>query len=268
MNITKRIRATGILLNTNRRVLLTVGFCLFLSVGFVEILEWLWLSGQLFSDNMWFDIVIVLLLISIPLSLFYAIFHVIHMTLTGASRNLQLGSVLLSYLSVIIVFSGFYYFQSSINDLSDSIEEYRYYEKLRTPAMTNNVTAYGASLHRQASRRAFHGVSKRMWKGVGDKVKNWPDDAGQPPVDKLVEASRLPIRDIVLFDHTAKFSIFLDCLYFSAVTITSTGFGDIVPLSRFNKIIVSLESISGVVLIAIGIAIALGGLGKSSGTDT
>ncbi|NTW64468.1 MAG: two pore domain potassium channel family protein, partial [Chlorobiaceae bacterium] len=53
----------------------------------------------------------------------------------------------------------------------------------------------------------------------------------------------------------------------SAVTITSTGFGDITPVSRFTKIIVSLESISGVLLVAIGITIALGGLGKSPDKD-
>jgi len=189
------------------------------------------------------------------------------MTLTGASKNLQLGSVLLSYLSVIIVFSGFYYFQSSINDLSESLEEYRYYEKLRSPAMKKTVDAYGSALYRKATVRAFHGVSKRMWKGVGDKVKDWPADAGTPPIEKLIAAAGFPVKDIVLFDQTAKLSIFLDCFYFSAVTITSTGFGDITPVSRFTKIIVSLESISGVLLVAIGITIALGGLGKSPDKD-
>jgi len=250
-------------LKTNRRILATAGICLFLCAGFVELSEFLWVSGQMYAENIPLELMVLVLLLSIPLSLFYAIFHVIHLTLTGASRNLQLGSVLLSYVAVIVVFSGFFYFQCSIGDLNESMAEYRYYEKLRTPAMQDSVKRYGEELRRTASVRAFRGISPAMWRGIGDKVAGWPDHAGSPPVEKLLEASRLPLTEVISFNHEAKVPVFLDCLYFSGVTITSTGFGDITPLARFSKILVVIESVSGVLLVAIGIAIALGGLGSS-----
>jgi hypothetical protein len=249
-------------LKANRRILATAGVCLFLCAGFVELLEFLWFSGLLFGDSIPLEFIVIVLLLLIPLSLFYAIIHVIHLTLTGASRNLQLGSVLLSYTAVIVVFSGFFYFQCSIGDLKESMAEYRYYEKLRTPAMQNPVKKYGNALRRTASLRAFQGISPAMWRGIGDKVAGWPEEAGPPPVEKLLEASRFPLTEVISFNHQAKVPVFLDCLYFSAVTITSTGFGDITPLGRFAKMLVVIESVSGVVLVAIGIAIALGGLGS------
>jgi hypothetical protein len=253
-------------LKTNRRILATAGICLFLCAGFVELTEFLWVSGQMFGDNIPLELMVLVLLLSIPLSLFFAIFHVIHLTLTGASRNLQMGSVLLSYVAVIVVFSGFFYFQCSIGDLNESTAEYRYYEKLRTPAMQASVKRYGEALRRTASVRAFQGIAPSMWRGIGDKVTGWPDGAGAPPIEKLMAASRTPLNKVISFNHEAKVPVFLDCLYFSAVTITSTGFGDIIPLGRFSKILVVIESVSGVLLVAIGIAIALGGLG--SGTSS
>jgi hypothetical protein len=40
-------------------------------------------------------------------------------------------------------------------------------------------------------------------------------------------------------------------LYFSATTITTLGFGDIVPLSTAARMVVSLESVLGIVLIGL-----------------
>jgi len=250
------------LLRTNRRILAISGLCLFMCAGFVEIIEHLWLSGHLFSGNLAIGILLLGLLLLIPVSLFYAIFHVIHRTLTGASRNLQLGSVLLSYAAVIVVFSGYFYFQCSLADLEEAESEYRYYEKLRTYATQDSLKVYGEELRRKVSLRAFQGITPRLWRGIHDSVPGWPADAGLPPVSKLVDAGRRPLSDVVSFNHQAKVPVFLDCLYFSTVAITSTGFGDITPSRQFVKLLVAVESISGVVLVAIGIAIALGRLGS------
>jgi len=240
-------------------MLAIAGLCLFLCAGFVELMEYLWVSGELFSDNKTMGFVVIALLLLIPVSLFYAIFQVIYTTLTGASRNLQLGSVLFSYTAVILVFAGFFYFECSLGDLRESESEYGYYKKLRTTAMQDSLKVYGEKMRRSASLRSYQGIAPRLWRGIEDKVSGWPNDAGAPPLEKLVEASRFPLTDVVSFNHQAKFPVFLDCLYFSSVTITSTGFGDITPSSRFSKILVMIESVSGVVLVAIGITIALGG---------
>jgi voltage-gated potassium channel len=43
----------------------------------------------------------------------------------------------------------------------------------------------------------------------------------------------------------ADFSSYIDSLYFSLVTLTTVGYGDIVPLTEFARKIVMLEIVSG-----------------------
>jgi len=253
-------------LRTNAWILGITILCMVLFFSFIDLYAILSRTNA-HRDNQWLEILIIIILFLIPVAFIYAIFHVIHMTLTGASRNLQMGSVLLSYIAVIFVFSGFYYFQSAISDLYDAKEEYRYYENLRTPAMAGAVDTYGELLHRKESRRALHGLSATLWHGLRQKVAGWPDEAGLPPISKMIDAARLPIDDVVTFNEEAKSEVYLDCLYFSTMTITSTGFGDIFPENRLGKMFASIESVMGVLLVAIGIAIALGGLGSSVPPD-
>jgi hypothetical protein len=55
------------------------------------------------------------------------------------------------------------------------------------------------------------------------------------------------------FSHTDSLYRFLDLLYFSIITGTSTGFGDIVP-QGFSRIFSALQAISSVVIIALFVA--------------
>jgi hypothetical protein len=46
-------------------------------------------------------------------------------------------------------------------------------------------------------------------------------------------------------DHTDIASIFIDLVYFSSITLTSIGFGDITPAVHYTKLITSLFGIAG-----------------------
>ncbi len=52
-------------------------------------------------------------------------------------------------------------------------------------------------------------------------------------------------------EHTAnpKFKTFLDAIYFSVSSVTTAGFGDIVPISQPGKLLTTLMILTGVVLI-------------------
>lgn len=52
----------------------------------------------------------------------------------------------------------------------------------------------------------------------------------------------------------------LDALYFSVVTITTTGFGDITPINSIGKSIMMVEALAGVVLIVLVIGTFLTGV--------
>ncbi len=47
--------------------------------------------------------------------------------------------------------------------------------------------------------------------------------------------------------------LFLDCLYYSIITATSTGYGDIVPIG-FSKVLASIQSLSSIFIFAVFIA--------------
>ncbi len=179
-------------LRTNAWILGITILCMVLFFSFIDLYAML-SRTYAHRDNQWLEILIIIILLLIPVAFIYSIFNVIHMTLTGASRNLQLGSVLLSYIAVIVVFSGFYYFQSAIADMNDAKEEYCYYEKLRSPVMTGAVDRYGELLHRKESRRALHGLSATLWHGLRHKVTGWPDEAGLPPISKMIELPGCPL---------------------------------------------------------------------------
>jgi len=55
-----------------------------------------------------------------------------------------------------------------------------------------------------------------------------------------------------------------DLLYFSLVTLTTVGYGDVVPLSGEARMLAALEAVTGVVYIAITVAILVSGYRRGS----
>jgi voltage-gated potassium channel Kch len=58
---------------------------------------------------------------------------------------------------------------------------------------------------------------------------------------------------------------FVDFFYYSLVTITTLGYGDIYPTKRWTKLLVSLETVLGISWFAVGIALSLEFLKRSNG---
>lgn len=55
---------------------------------------------------------------------------------------------------------------------------------------------------------------------------------------------------------------YFDCLYFSGINILTVGFGDIVPLSRFVKMLVLLECFLGMIINVLAVGIWLSNVNK------
>ena len=57
---------------------------------------------------------------------------------------------------------------------------------------------------------------------------------------------------------------YLDCIYFSGINILTVGFGDIVPISRFIKMLVLLECFIGMVINVLAVGIWLSNMGRKN----
>lgn len=55
----------------------------------------------------------------------------------------------------------------------------------------------------------------------------------------------------------------IDLLYFSFVTLTTLGYGDIVPVTPFAKVVVLFNTLSGVLYLAVFISALIGGSAKT-----
>jgi len=55
-----------------------------------------------------------------------------------------------------------------------------------------------------------------------------------------------------------------DLIYFSLVTLTTIGYGDIVPLTGEARMLAALEGVTGVLYIAITVAILVSGYRRTS----
>lgn len=70
-----------------------------------------------------------------------------------------------------------------------------------------------------------------------------------------IDTEKSPYVEIFLQESegipSSKVDNFLRLLYFSAVTVTSVGFGDIVPLTSRARMLVGLEAVSGLIIIGL-----------------
>jgi voltage-gated potassium channel len=61
-------------------------------------------------------------------------------------------------------------------------------------------------------------------------------------------------------------TLYMDLIYFSYVTLSTLGYGDITPVSRAAQSLAYLEAISGVMYVAVLVAAMVGSYGKKPTT--
>ena len=138
--------------------------------------------------------------------------------LTG-EKLLQL---LFTYFYMLFVFAGVYlvlYFHSDFNLARQE------FSSLSETAEPKKTTAY----------LSISGVSERFWTSENFRTVGESDETSQPVLRHLPH-------------------IYLDMLYFSVATLTTTGFGDIVAKSPNVKIVVIVEALLGNLLLVLGLA--------------
>lgn len=167
-----------------------------------------------------------------------------------------------AYAGVILIFAALY-FQSIV--LSDRINSYLN-DKINSVLLLSNEADI---LSLQQERRAFKGIEKRLWSSfdypsteqirllASDSLK-WKihqlNNFESVSTDEMKQLMNLTNSSSPYYLNDNISAVYLDCIYFSLVCVTTVGFGDISPNIWYTKLFVMLE-------IAIGMSIFIFAIG-------
>jgi hypothetical protein len=190
-----------------------------------------------------------------------AITQALRFAFQNRSRNQLIAIVLAAYATVALMFACLYYTIVNASDHDDAVRKYRYYELEGRRGVSQKPG--GPPLLRDA--RAFRGMEPRLWSGV-----DWQPAADQGfdaleadnRQDMFAEfvrrARSRSLAEMVRFLPEGRPWVFLDCLHFSIVTMSTVGYGDITPSGRYTKVAVDLQILSAVLLATVAFGLALG----------
>jgi hypothetical protein len=168
------------------------------------------------------------------------------------SRGRMLLSIATSYVALIVVFAGFNYVLCAIGDKAQTVAVARQYAR-----WVVDKTQQPTSI----DLRAFRGVES-LWTGVDAYLPNSGLD-GWKPDDYLnafnAAAAAGPTSIEPTFKPESRLAAFLDCVHFSIATMTTTGYGDIVPNQFYSKLAADVQILAGVAVVVFALGMAFGG---------
>jgi hypothetical protein len=169
----------------------------------------------------------------------------------GQGSRLELIRLIgISYGTLIFVFAGIYLVMASAGDHDDAINKWYLYSLSAHPTVL-----------RVEDQRAFRGIDTRLWTGP-----DWPVDASGQPIYDAQQSTELSIEDlrraalsgrvesVVRFLPGSVLSVFAACLHFSIVTMSTVGYGDIVPAIWYARTASDLQILIGLSLVAVALA--------------
>jgi energy-converting hydrogenase Eha subunit C len=169
--------------------------------------------------------------------------------------QLLLLAAIAAYFSVMVVFASMYYEMAFAADLSDAVFKYNRY---RADALA------GVTGPRYSDRRALAGIERRFWSGVDWPVEPGRYPGGLPPYVPSVTTAQMranalrPLNAVVQFIPEASLAIFGDCLHLSVTTMTTVGYGDIVPRSLGARFATDSEAVCNTLLLIFGLGLIFG----------
>lgn len=204
-------------------------------------------------------LLILVLILLVPVMVVSITVYSVLQSVKNHHMGKSLRDILVSYLCVILSFAGIYYTMSTIGDHNQAVGSYKHYAALADSAGTRRLAQYGEALRWSSNLGAFSGMYKKLWSSPEDYVlrslgvKEGYGNGSAVPIADLVATARLPMVRVVQFQPQNRVHVLFDCVYFSAITILTVGYGDISPNSGAAKLFVVLEIFTGMFLIVIGI---------------
>ncbi len=223
-----------------------------ISILFVEIL------GRTFSNStslIWTILLLLILLVTIT-GPFVTVVMAVKRSFTPQPRERQIIVIVLSYFALMISFTGAYYAMVGFGDRIDAIRKFEHYASKR-----NYLDSEGNIIVKRETR-PFQGFNERLWSGVDwpDLKKNEQRDITRSPhsPDEMIKNAKGSSEDAVKFQSSSKPAVMGNLLYFTVVTMTTLGYGDITPTAWYTKMFAALQVLSGYTLFYIALTMVIG----------
>lgn len=174
-------------------------------------------------------------------------------------RGDRLAVVIASYGFLILGFTGYYYLACYLSDFQEALIKYSYYH--------DQVLADGAVKETWPNAfdwRAFHGIEPQFFSTVDWQPvsrSHWYFPYGRKVVSSI-ELSQIASgseNDVIKFQSSMRWPIFFDCLHFSVSTMTTLGYGDIVPARFGTKVPADVQVLSSISLFVVALGLILAG---------
>jgi hypothetical protein len=166
------------------------------------------------------------------------------------SRRRMLFTIAGSYAGLIVAFAATYYLFCGLSDRAQALAISRQYNDW----LTLNTPPKPVDL------RAFKGVES-LWTGADAFIPDTALDHLRPEdyLEAFKRAQEEGHQTIDLsFKPESRLWSFLDCLHFSIVTMTTTGYGDIYPNRWYSKIAADLQIVSGMTMLVFALGMLFG----------
>lgn len=178
---------------------------------------------------------------------------------------IKLLKIVLTYSIMIFSFASLYYLESYMGDYNDARSKFYHYNEFymlkNTKPIVEKKNKFISYNYKLEDERAFRGINNRLWSGVDYNYRTGEVEF----TDEIIanaENSDDNIPEIIKYIPENRFDVYVDCLYFSTITITTVGFGDISPSLWYSKVTVALEVIFGQALIVLAVGFFFYNLGS------
>jgi hypothetical protein len=231
----------------------------FLKAPYVNIKSGGFLNGvdiSLFS-------VIILLYILCTLMLLFLVYLLMRSILIKTILSSWLKKIISTYISVIIIFAVYHTSVVFYMDYKNTLNSLNYYMP--------NVYINSSRQNDFIKRINLSKTSIKINSYIGSEISQYTTSENKICKTKWLRLNKNQINylkkqrikinlkrtyQVIVIDYKAVINIFFNMVYFSIVTITTAGYGDILPVSSIAKIITCLELLIGQLLMIIGIGMA------------
>lgn len=248
----KKFLSVKLYIKDNYLIYTGVFLCTVSAFSFHRLLE-IVVRGSLIENVLVFIFFIISFFLPILLSIIFTI-----RCFKQESKSKLLIEIIHSYIGIILIFSSLY-FQTIV--LSDRINSYRKDFLIKNNIITNSSDNYSSSMN---DIRSFQGIDKRLWSSFDHPGKSAisaiKDDSLRWKMQLITSSENISKEDVhFLIQRYAAIKhpvylkenvlpVYLDCMYFSMVCVSTVGFGDISPKLWYTKMFVMLEIAIGVTL--------------------